>query len=232
MQFFLLLEMLSLSLLSQLSLANIASLLVCTAIFILYSSYMMGAAPEKGFLIAFIFATASIFYARILYLLPVFAIGMQQMRASSWRTYAAMIIGLITPYWIILGMGWIDAEQIDFTALKIPLQLPTLSSGLIPAVLTIVLGMFSGIFNLLNISRENIQTRAFNGFITILSIYTALLMCIDHTHIETYLPVLNIAVAIQCTYNFTTIQNRLNTILFYSITILLIGLQVWMYWVI
>ena len=225
--FFLLLEMSTASLINHFSLANVAALSICLCIFILYTCYQQGSSPEQSFVIAFLFSITSLFYARILYILPIFIIGFHQMRALSIRTIIAFIIGLITPYWIIWGLGWVEYTQLDSSNLSLKPQWIKPSISLIPTIFVTLLGLFTGTSNLLNAHTEKIQTRAYNGFINLLSVYTALLICIDHEQYETYLPILNMSVSLQSAYYFANKHNRINTILFYSIITLLFSWQIW-----
>ncbi len=227
--FFLLFQLLCPPLVEGVTIGLLTAIFASISIFILYMSYQQKYAVEKGFIMAFLYGIASIFYGRILYLLPAFVIGMSLMRASSVRTYAAMIIGLITPYWIIWGTGWIEGTFLDFSSLDIVFRLPTLSIDILPPLCVILLGFITGINNLIKAYNESIQTRAFNGFITILSVYTALLLCIDNIHYMAYLPLLNICVSLQCAYFFSTHNKRIHTLLLYSLIILFIAWQIWIY---
>ncbi len=228
--FFLLFQALNSSLINNFAGQNIATMLVWIATFILYACYQQDNTTEKGFLITLLLATASLFYGRILYFLPIFFLGMLQMQAASPRTTAAMIIGLITPYWITWGMGWIEGSQLDFTTLAMMWKLPPITPQFLSVAFVMLLGLCVGGSNMLNALNENIHTRAMNGFINIMSVYTAILMIIDLAHYNEYLPLLNSCVALQATYYFTTQNNRLNTIVFYGLIVLIIAFLAWSYW--
>ncbi len=225
--FFIMTELLCPTLIIQFTTANIATLLVCIVFFILYSCYQQGSVPSQAFLIALLLSVISIFHARILFFIPLFIIGFYQMRAQSLRSFLGGIIGLITLYWILWGMGWIEWQQIDFDSLKIEWQWLTPRLEHIGVLAVILLGLFTGTCNLLNAYTEKIQTRAYNGFVNLLSVYTALILCIDHTHYMMYLPLLNAAVSLQASYYFTTRHNKANTILFYSLLLIFIAWQIW-----
>lgn len=200
------------------------------AMALLYTAYQGVGAVEKGFLIALLFAVSSMFYARILYILPLFLLGFVQMKAFSWRIYAAILVGLITPYWILWGVGWVDASQFQFQALALSPELPQPSLQHIPAVATMLIGLFTGIAYLHNAYNDKVRMRAMNGFVNLLSGYTTILMFIDHTHYAFYWPLLNACVALQASYLFTSQQSRSHTILFYTLTLLLTAGVVWSYW--
>lgn len=183
-----------------------------------------------GFLIALILSTTSLIDAHIIYLLPILVIGLIQMQASSLRTYAAMLIGLIAPYWITWGLGLIELSQIDMGVLAITPQIPQLHLQLLPVIVVILIGFITGIGNLYSALNEKIHTRATNGFINLLSSYTAILLIVDNANYMQYMPLLNACVALQASYFFNTLTKRTTVISFYTLSILLIGWVSWIYW--
>ena len=76
MMFFLLLEMLTPAVVTLFSPGNVAALLVYICMFILYSCYQRGDTPQQSFLITLLITTTSLIYARILYFLPLFLLGL------------------------------------------------------------------------------------------------------------------------------------------------------------
>lgn len=227
--FILLLQLLNPLLINNIAVENIVTLIIGIIFFILYSSYQQKMATEKSFIIGLLFAITAFFYARILYLFPIFLLGMFQMQAGSPRTLAATIVGLITPYWIIWGIGWVDISQFTLSNLAIPFQIQPFTWQIIPIVTVVLLGLFAGTANLINNYNENIKTRAMNGFVNLLSVYIAVVMIIDNIHYITYLPILNSIVALQLCNLFTSQHNRIYNILFFVLIVLLLGGQVWIY---
>lgn len=226
--FILLLQLLNPQLISHIAPQNVVTLVISIIFFILYSSYQQKVATQKGFVIGLLFAITALFYARVLYLLPIFILGLVQMQALSLRTLASMVVGFITPYWILWGIGWVDASQFTLTHLAIPLHLPILA---VPAILVMILGLLAGTTNLINNYNENIKTRAMNGFVNLLSVYAAILMIIDNAHYTAYLPLLNCAVALQISCMFATQHKRVYKILYFALIVALLGYQTWIYWV-
>ena len=94
-------------------------------------------------------------------------------------------------------------------------------------VLTALLGLFSGTATLYTTFNEKRQTRAYNGFINLLSVYSAILLIIDYRNYTLYLPVLNMAVAMQAAFFFTNNTKKYGVVLFYLILTLYTGLFVW-----
>ena len=228
--FFLLFQLLTPSFINQFEPANILSLIVFVLVAILYTCYQENRSTEKNFIIALIVSTLSFVDAHILYLLPVLIIGIIQMQAASLRTFAAMIVGLLTPYWIVWGLGWVDLAHFDFTTLAISLQIPRIDIQLIPIATVMLLGFVMGIGNLYNAFNEKIYTRATNGFVNILSTYTALLLIVDNVNYTHYLPILCGCVSLQTSYFFTTRTKRTSTIALIVLVALIMSWIGWIYW--
>ena len=230
--FFLFFQLLTPPLVQQQYFYNLTTLLLLVLVVLLFTCYQQDhTVVEKGFLISFIFSLITLFSAHTIYFLPLFFLGMIQMQAANFRSIAAMIVGFVTPYWIIWGLGWIDFTRIDFSVLSISWQLPHITTETIPCIVVMMIGLFVGFSNLMNALNENIKTRAKNGFINIVSVYTALLMIIDNTHYTMYLPMLNSCVALQSCYFFTSRQARAYNIMFYTLVILLLTYTTWIYFI-
>ena len=115
----------------------------------------------------------------------------------------------------------------DFTP-TLPASLPYDNPQFWIIVLTALLGLFSGTTILYTSFNEKRQIRAYNGFVNLLSVYTALLLILDYTHYSYYLPILNAAVSMQAAFFFTNNGNRKpGVILFYLILTLYIALFIW-----
>ena len=228
--FFLLFQLLTPTFINHFEPANILSLILFVLVAILYTCYQENRSTEKSFIIALIVSTLSFVEAHILYLLPILIIGIIQMQAASLRTFAAMIVGLFTPYWIVWGVGWVELSHFDFTTLALSLQIPTIDIQLIPVAVIMFIGFMCGISNLYNAFNEKIYTRATNGFINLLSTYTALLLIIDNTNYLQYLPILCGCVALQTSYFFTTRTKRTTTIALIVLVALVMAWIGWMYW--
>ena len=63
------------------------------------------------------------------------------------------------------------------------------------------------IVNLMQIYSYKTQIRAYNGFFSVLSIATMIMMAADYGNILSYLPVLNCCIAVQVAHTFTMSDN-------------------------
>ena len=209
---------------------NLVAVLLLLLLFIFFGAYQQGKA-QPAFLIAMIISASTIFAPRFFYYIPLFIIGFFQIRYASLKSLMGCLVGIITPFWIGIGL---DIIKIDQTALLRPdfslqhlLSIPYDNPQLWTVILTLLLGFFSGISNLYTTFNEKRQIRAYNGFINLLSVYTAILLLLDYQNYTFYLPILNAAVAIQSSFLFTNNDKKAIVVLFYLVLTLDIALFTW-----
>lgn len=228
--FFLLFEMVSpsLTLLGNGNVTAVVLLLLCILFFRSYQSEK----AQPAFLIMFTLGLCTLFCTRTVYYIPLFLIGFAQMRYLSAKSLLGALVGLVTPFWIGVAVDWIPASQLarllpDFT-LSIPQALPYDNPQFWIVVLTALLGLFSGTTMLYTTFNEKRQIRAYNGFVNLLSVYAALLLIVDYRNYTLYLPVLNMAVAMQATSFFTNNGGKKAAVIsFYLVLTLYIALFLW-----
>lgn len=201
----------------------VLALFFIASLFLLYISYQTSDAPQAAFSILFLLTLCSLFCSSISLYIPLFLLGFYQMRALSLRTVIAFILGIFTPFWIILGSGIASYSETHLIkAFFFSFNLPDIRYN-IPEnsiiILTILLGFFSGISNLYHIYNDKIQTRAYNGFINIISVFTSLFLLIDYQHYGDYWPILAACVSLQASHFFTNIKSKRASIIFYILVI-------------
>ena len=178
-----------------------------------------------------IISLCTLFCPEFAYYIPLFIIGFAQIRYFTLKSLLGAFIGFATPFWILIGIGIMPFSGLsalipDFT-FHIPETLPFNDPQFWTIVLTALLGLFSGTTTLYTTFNEKRQTRAYNGFINLLSVYSAILLIIDYRNYTLYLPVLNMAVAMQAAFFFTNNTKKYGVVLFYLILTLYTGLFVW-----
>ena len=81
--------------------------------------------------------------------------------------------------------------------------------------------------NVLRIISYKMQVRAYNGFFLILSLFTMVMMVLHYDNMLTYLPILNMCLAVQIAHTFT-INNYLRRYIPYLLfAVACLGLWVW-----
>ena len=187
------------------------SLVVMVGAWIMFSTYLSPYPQRRVYLSFTILSACCMFQYAFVYLLPVFFIGFMQMRAVSLRSVLAMVFGLATPFWIVLGTGMVSLDSLMAPKLLNVWDGLDLSQSRFMIVSLAVTVLFTAVLigvNVLQIIRYKMQVRAYNGFFLVLSFFTMLMMAIDYNNALVYQPVLNICLAVQMAHTFT-IKNYL-----------------------
>lgn len=188
----------------------------------LFASYQDRHSQRSIFLIFAIIAAASMFHYGSLVLLPAFLLSFRNMGVLSLKGMLAMLFGLITPFWIVLGLGL--ATPADFrgphmlgiwTVVGHPV-----SPQLVLVVVTTVLGIVLTIKNLMTIINYRMQTRVYNAFFVFVLIMAVVALCIDYGNATVYLPLLGLMVAIQVAHAHTLGKSPLR---YLSLLLLIVG---------
>lgn len=141
----------------------------------------------------------------------VYIVGCIQMRIISLRTLIAIIAGLLTPAWIILGSG---IEPLD--SLRWPQPVNPFANGismsqaalLATVLISLVSGLVFGMMNMVTVYTRNAKTRAFNGLMAGTGIMAGIMCAADFTNIDFYIPVLNLTSAYQLGLFYSLKQTR------------------------
>ena len=198
--------------------------------FLLFGTYQSPYPQRRVFLISAILSSCCMFQYAFVYLIPVFFFGFLQMRAMLVRSALAMLFGLITPFWIVLGTGWVEIDALRPPEwVNIWNNLDLSQSGFligtvgVTAFVTLVLL----VRNVLQIINYKMQVRAYNGFFLVLTICTMIVMAVDYNNIFVYLPVLNVCFAVQMGHAFTIKKYLRRYIAYLLFVAVCIGVYVW-----
>ena len=209
-------------------------LLASIAILPLFASYQDRHAQRSIFLIFAIVAAGSMFHYGFLFLIPAFILGFLNMGVFNLKGLLAMLFGLVTPFWIVLGLGIVAPS--GFTAPHINgiwtlNGQPWTNLTLVLAVITALLGIVLAVMNLMTIMNYRMQTRVYNAFFVFMLVMAVIALCIDYSNAAVYLPLLSIMTAVQIAHAHTLRNTPLRyvfifvlmmgCIAFYSIQLLL-----------
>lgn len=168
----------------------------------LFASFQDSHAQRSIFLIFAMVATGTMFHYGFLMLIPAYLLGFANMRALGLKGFLALLFGLVTPFWIALGLGLVNPT--DAALPQWPLMdRPQLNLQVILAVVTAVLGIVLAVLNLFTIMNYRMQTRVYNIFLIILLAMAVLAACLDYRDLAVFLPLLNLMVAIQVAQGHT-----------------------------
>lgn len=215
---------------SQLYSGTLLLAVVSGCMALMFSSFAQPLALRRVFLVFFLMsACASTQYAYMVYI-PIFVIGCAQMRILTFRTILAALLGIITPWWIMLGVGIISPDDFHFPHFISVFSVTTVNDTLIlivTASLTTLLTITAYVMSLLKLMTYNARTRACNGLLSLITFVTILAMAIDFTNFLTYIPVLNFGAAFFLSHLFVIRRTARGWIAILSIIIAYYALYSW-----
>lgn len=182
------------------------ALIVAVGAFYLFSSYMNQHAQRSIFLTFAIVTTCTMFQWAFVLLLPAFMLGFINMRIMNAKGIIAALLGIFTPFWIVLGLG--IASISDFKPFVINSAWETLDISqvrmlVVSIAVTAVAAIALTVVNLVTIINYRRQLRVYNAFFMVVGILTIIAMCIDYRDMHIYLPMLNLSLAVQLAHAFT-----------------------------
>ena len=191
------------------SVFNIGTALCLTLVagpFILFTTYQDKRAQYSILLVMVILSFCTMFHWMFIVLIPCFVLGFFYMRAMNLRSALAMCIGLLTPFWILLGMGVVkpaDFTLPDLITMWDSLEFKqTLMLGVWTAIIALATLVLT-VVNLFTIYNYRLQLRVYNAFFAMVTIIIILAMCIDYQDMATYVPILNLCLSVQVAHAFT-----------------------------
>lgn len=208
--------------------------LLCFAVlFLTYKLYMAFNRPyplQPIFLIFFLLTVGAMSQYAYLFYIPVFMIGCAQMRIFSFKTLLAVGIGIIAPVWILWGFDLISLRDIKlphFVNVFSAIDSKEMLQLLVTVGVTVMATFVFGILNLVRVFNYNSKTRAYNGFISIMSFVTIILVLADYTNSATYIPLLNCCAAFQMGHYFAINNYQRSYIAILGIIAVYIALYWW-----
>lgn len=189
-------------------------LVTTVAVLPLFASYQDRHSQRSIFLIFAMAAAGSMFHYGFLVLIPAFLLGFLNMGVLNLKGILAMFIGLVTPFWIVLGLGIAAPGDFTLPTFNGIWQLakdPHMDILLLLAAITALLGIALAVMNLMTIMNYRMQTRVYNAFFVFTLVLTLIALCIDVSEVAVFLPLLNITVAVQIAHAHTlraTLHNR------------------------
>ena len=138
-------------------------------------------------------------------------------------SFLAMAVGVVLPYWIGYGFGWIDFQQFTLPDLAITWEKYRDTFDPVNAVrviITAATGTILGFSNVFKIMATRLQLRSYNGFFNLLAVATLIFMVVDVANVNTYIVTLNCCVAIQIAHFFSIHKFTRRYMLFFSLQLL------------
>ncbi len=190
---------------------DLMGVLMLICVVLLFGSWSDSGSQRRVFLIFFLMSLAGFTDLSYLLYLPVLLLGCVQMRIFDLRTFLAAGMGVVTPPWILFGLGLVDPATLHWPRMVVAWSMfsdPEVITALVVTGFTLFVGIGFTIANLLKILSYNSRIRAFNGFLTLLLCSTGFFAIINFNNFAFYIPLLNCLTAYQIAHFFTYRRNR------------------------
>ena len=166
-------------------------LLLC--LLLLYSTYQNSLRRDRIFLIFFLLSAMTMTQYCYAVYIPVFIIGCFQMRIFSLKTLAAILMGIISPWFVVLGCGIVPLDGIHAPDIAKAFGTFNIVEN-VPLVIAVIVGtlvlLVGWCLNFPRMIAYNAHIRAYNGTMSVLALVTVLALCVDFINLPAYAPVL------------------------------------------
>lgn len=214
---------------------TVLALLALIVTALLYSCYQRPERTQTVFLAFFLCTAASFAQAAALIYLPVLLAGCIQMRSFTLRTVVAAILGVLTPFWLMLGF-----HPEGFRGLYLPdvwfspsmfLTGDFLSPLAATVAFMLVWCMMMLMHNLYRVYSYNARARALNGLMASMTVATMVLAVVCFGAPDSYLPPLMCFTAVQTALFFRINYERRSYIWVLSLAGVCAVLYIWNLWI-
>ena len=183
----------------------------------LFASFQDRHAQRNIFLIFALVSAGTMFHYGFLMLIPAFLLGFLNMGVLNLKGLLAMLFGLVTPFWIVMGLR--IASPADFHPPHIQgiwaLDMTGSSNAvLILAAVVAITGIVLAVMNLMTIMNYRMQTRAYNAFFVLTLLIAVIAMCVNYRDVSVLLPLLGLMVSIQVAHAQTLNGSRAHRYVF------------------
>lgn len=190
---------------------TLLALLMMWCASLLFSTYGSQTGQRRIYLIFFLLTLAGFFQVNFFLYVPVLLVGCAQMRVLKPRGITAALLGIITSPWILFGFGIVRPDMLSWPDMVLIWKLfdtGEMVKAIVITGFTLVCGIGFMSANLLKILSYNARTRAYNGFLNLLWIATALFTVLNFNDFSFYIPLLNLLTAYQAAHFFTYRRQR------------------------
>lgn len=232
---FLVLQMMMPSLATTFQSGPILALIMLSVTMLMLASYHRPRSVKNLLFAGTLVSTGTLFQVAFIGYIPALLVGMGQMRVFRLKTLIALVMGLLAPWWVLWCFGithMLDFHptfSVDFLA---GLPRVQLIHAIVAVGFTLLLGVALTAVNLLRIISLNSRTRATNGWLITLGLFTTIMLFLDSDNIAAYVTMLNLLAAFQIGA-FMRIYSKKRSCYCVVSSILLIafGLYIWRLWI-
>lgn len=196
--------------LSTLTTGTLLGLVAMTCCFMLFAEYGNAADCQRRVFLSFLLMSAgTAIDASFIILLPIFVFACIQMRVMTLRTILAILMGIATPWIIMLGFGIVALEQLSAPAILgyAGLSAPGVAEAATAAAITGFVGIAAWTQNVMKILTYKAQSRAMLSLLTLLMLACTIGIAVDPSAAQSLCPLLSCGAALQLGHAFGAIHH-------------------------
>ncbi len=188
-------------------------LVVAVALFFMFEQYgKRGKASQGIFLVMALLSFFTLYHYVFFLLMPLFVLGFAYMRVLDVKGVFAIVFGIATPYWIVLGTGLesLSAFQAPHMS-QVWESVPDYGAkgwAVTMAIVTVALTVLVTVSNFKTMLNYSVHVRAYNNFFVALSVFVLIMMAVDYNDFLFYMPLLNMCFAIQFGHWYVITQHE------------------------
>ena len=159
-------------------------------LYILFDTYERPNSTQEFFIIATLLSFGSMIDYSFLMMVPVYVAGGFVMKSFRLREAIAFIFGLVSPYWIMVGMGIVGVDHFRLpmsTSLSHQLELnPDMMRCFISIGLASLIALVASIYNSVSLLHGNARVRCLHLSVNILGYVCLIAMIGDYNNLLAY----------------------------------------------
>lgn len=215
------------------SASHLVVLVIIILLFVLFSNYQQEQTQMQAFTLAFIITAFSFVVPDFILYLPVFVYAHYQMKSYRFKCFLATLVGIIAPVFLtftyafvfdrsfcvdayfrsVMTVEWISVEQVT------PLFLFFIFLSVVSVAFTLE--------GLLTQYTDKIQTRTYNGVVSLLSVYSIVLSLVAYDRLMIFLSVAGVCATLQMSRYFTYARGSFAGYIFLIVLLILLTNYTW-----
>jgi len=189
----------------------VSALVVILCLYMMFSTYTDRMAMPRVFLVFAILSACAGFDVVFIGLIPVFLLGCAQMRIFSLRAVLAMLMGIATPWIILLCFGIVAPSDIswpDIPAADTTVRGDWLLPVILAASMVVFVAVTAWVQNLMKYLTYNARSRAMLSMVTVLTFATVIFAAVNYTDLFASFPLLCVCASLQVGHLFGVVHTR------------------------
>lgn len=168
---------------------------------VIFDAYDTPNASRQLFILGMALGIGAMFQYAFLPMACVYILWALFMKVLRFKELLAFIIGLVCPYWITLGLGWIHFSNFHLPSLVSLFTAANDHSDILFLLLgigfAVIMGVLAGLPNSIKLYAGNSKVNSMNLCVTTLGITSLICILVDFENIPAYVMTLYLATAVQ-----------------------------------